>query len=567
MRYSALATDYDGTFAHHGVASDKTIEALIRVRESGRKTLLVTGRRLDDLFNTFSRVDVFDLIVAENGALLYEPATEREEVIAEAPPAEFAQALADVGVNPLDRGRVIVATLEDQKEAVLETITKLSLELQMIFNKGSLMILPAGVNKASGLAAALTRLQLSAHNVVGLGDAENDHAFLSACECGVAVANALDALKERADIVTAGRHGHGVIEIAEGMLENDLASFGDKLSRHDLLLGALEEGEGELKLPVFGTNLLIAGPSGAGKSTLMTGALERLVSARYQVCVLDPEGDYHDFPNSVSLGDAKHPAPIDGVLRALELPHQTVVVNMVGVPLENRPDYFETLLPRLADMQARVGRPHRIIADEVHHVAPQDRRESGLPEFSGLLAATMNPASIARPLLRKFDRIVAVGENAGKVIKAFAEAAEAGDVNPGDLPLERGEAALWHAGEKGEPVRFRVASCETPRTRHSRKYAEAVLTPDRSFYFRGPDQKLNLRASNLITFIQMMEGVDDDTFVFHLKGHEYSQWFRENIKNEELAETALEIEDGTLDPAEAKASLKRAIEERYTLPG
>ena len=48
----------------------------------------------------------------------------------------------------------------------------------MIFNKGAVMILPSGVNKATGLAAALEELGLSPHNVVGVGDAENDHAFL-----------------------------------------------------------------------------------------------------------------------------------------------------------------------------------------------------------------------------------------------------------------------------------------------------------------------------------------------------------------------------------------------------
>ena len=102
---------------------------------------------------------------------------------------------------------------------MLETIRDLGLELQVIFNKGAVMVLPAGVNKASGLVAALDELGLSPHNVVGVGDAENDHAFLAACECAVAVANALPTIKERADHVTAGEDGDGVRELIDALIE------------------------------------------------------------------------------------------------------------------------------------------------------------------------------------------------------------------------------------------------------------------------------------------------------------------------------------------------------------
>jgi hydroxymethylpyrimidine pyrophosphatase-like HAD family hydrolase len=253
MRFAALATDYDGTLAHRGIVDNDILKGVARVRESGRRLLLVTGRRLDDLFNTFNGVDTFDLVVAENGALLYDPVTKREETIAQAPPPDFVAALTEAGVRPLDCGRVIVATLENHKEAIIDTIARMGLELQMIFNKGALMILPAGVTKATGLDAAL-------------------------------------------------------------------------------------------------------------------------------------------------------------------------------------------------------------------------------------------------------------------------------------------------------------------------KYAEAALTPDRSFYFRGPENKLNLGASNLINFVQIMEGVDGDTFSYHFGRHEYSQGFRENIKNPELADATGDIENGGLEVEEAKAALKRAIDERYTLP-
>ena len=106
---------------------------------------------------------------------------------------------------------------------MLETIRDLGLELEVIFNKGAVMILPTGVNKATGLAAAMKELGVPSESVVGVGDAENDHAFLSFCGCGIAVSNALPALKAHADLVTKGPHGEGVTELIDLLIETDLA--------------------------------------------------------------------------------------------------------------------------------------------------------------------------------------------------------------------------------------------------------------------------------------------------------------------------------------------------------
>jgi hydroxymethylpyrimidine pyrophosphatase-like HAD family hydrolase len=222
MRFLALACDYDGTLARHGRVDAATVTALERVRESGRKVLLVTGRQLDDLRTVFDRLDLFDCVVAENGALLYWPRTGVERPLAEAPPTALVQALRRRYV-PVSRGRVVVATWEPHEQAVLETIHDLELELHVIFNKGAVMVLPAGVSKASGLQVAIEELGLSAHDVVGIGDAENDHAFLAACQCAVAVANALPTIRERVDFITRGDYGAGVVELVDELLRSDLA--------------------------------------------------------------------------------------------------------------------------------------------------------------------------------------------------------------------------------------------------------------------------------------------------------------------------------------------------------
>lgn len=221
----ALACDYDGTLAEQGRVEDVSRAALVRFRESGRKLILVTGRQLNDLIDVFPGYDVFDRIVAENGAVFYDASTREIVSLAAPPPEEFARELERRGVTPLSVGRVIVATSEPHEQTVLNVIRDLNLELEVILNKGAVMVLPSGVNKASGLVRALDSVRLSPRNTVAVGDAENDLSFLDSCGCAVAVANALDSVKARANWVTAADHGQGVIELIDRILASDLAGL------------------------------------------------------------------------------------------------------------------------------------------------------------------------------------------------------------------------------------------------------------------------------------------------------------------------------------------------------
>jgi HAD superfamily hydrolase (TIGR01484 family) len=130
----ALACDYDGTIAHHGGVPSETIQALRALKASGRRLLLVTGRELDDLGRVFPHLDLFDRIVAENGALVHDPVTRESRILAERPPDTFVQELVRRRIEPLSVGHVIVATWEPHDAAVLATIRDLGLELQVIFN-------------------------------------------------------------------------------------------------------------------------------------------------------------------------------------------------------------------------------------------------------------------------------------------------------------------------------------------------------------------------------------------------------------------------------------------------
>jgi hydroxymethylpyrimidine pyrophosphatase-like HAD family hydrolase len=217
MRYRALATDYDGTIAHDGIVDEDTIGALERARDAGLCLILVTGRELPDLFNTFGQVRVFDRVIAENGALMYTPSSGAVRQLAPAPPVPLLERLLRDGV-PMSVGTSIVATVEPHEHAVLTAIHDLGLEWHLIFNKGAVMALPSGVTKATGLAPALEDLAVAPDDTIGVGDAENDHAFLAMCGLKVAVSNALPSLKAAADIVTVGARGAGVTELIDHLL-------------------------------------------------------------------------------------------------------------------------------------------------------------------------------------------------------------------------------------------------------------------------------------------------------------------------------------------------------------
>jgi HAD superfamily hydrolase (TIGR01484 family) len=562
-RYHALACDYDGTLALHGQVDQPTVVALEKCRQSGRKLLLVTGRELDELLGIFPRADLFEFIVAENGALLYEPATRNVTPLADRAPEQLVRKLKEHGVAPMSVGHTVIATWRPHETTVLECIRDMGLEIQVIFNKDAVMALPSGVNKASGLEAALKKLGLSHHNVVAVGDAENDHAFLSACEFGCAVANALPALKEHADLVTDGDHGRGVAELIECLVADDLARYADRQVRHFVLLGSGTDGP--IAVDPYHTSILLAGSSGSGKSGLATGFLERLVEHSYQFCIIDPEGDYQNLQEAVVLGDNSHAPSPDEVMDLLADPGKNAVVNLLGLALEHRPPFFEQFYPRLLELRASTGHPHWTILDEAHHLLPGSwqRDNSMLRDLRGVLFITVHPEHIPGSLLAGINTVLITGREPQSALSGFA--ARIGAPSPVlDGDLGTGECFIWRWQAADAPLKFQVAPHRTERRRHHRKYAEGELGPESSFYFRGPDGKLNLRAQNLILFLQIAEGVDDQTWNYHLRRGDYSGWFREAIKDDALAAEAAAIEH--VPTGDTRSRIREAIERRYTLP-
>jgi hydroxymethylpyrimidine pyrophosphatase-like HAD family hydrolase len=568
MRYHALACDYDGTIAHHGHVDDATLSALEQLRASGRRLLLVSGRHVEDLQSVFPRMDLFDRAVLENGAVILDPATNELRCISEPPPACFVEALEERGVRPLAVGRVIVATWEPHERVVLDVIRELGLELQVVFNKGAVMVLPSGVNKAVGLREALHDLGLSPHNVVGVGDAENDHAFFEMCELSVAVSNAVPRLKEHAGFVTRHDHGDGVRELVAEMLAEDLRSRAAR-TRHALVLGTTADGTPLCVRPYAGP-VLVTGTSGAGKSQLALALLEQLHEHGYQFCVVDPEGDYPKLHGATVLGDAEHAPPISEVLEVLDSPVGSVVANFLAIAPEDRPGCFTTLLSRLMELRGRTGRPHWMVIDETHLVLPDslDPARLALPkEPHGFLLLTVHPGRVSPPLIHAVETVVTLGSTPQQSLKEVARAMGLPVPKIDGRPLEAGRALVWKPGTEETPVEVQLRAPHAAHRRHIRKYAKGELGEDASFFFRGPAGTLRLRAHNLGMFVLLADGVDDETWRFHLHHGDYSAWFRERIKDAELAdETAAVERDSSLSAGESRARIRAAIERRYAAP-
>ena len=217
-RARALAVDFDGTLADGGVVAPDTLDALKRAIERRVRLLLVTGRRLPSVERAFPHLELFDRVVAENGAILYEPRRQQSTTLAPPPPESLLDALRRAEV-PIVIGRSIVETALPFQHQVQAALRMAHVEWEIVLNRSSLMILPAGVTKVTGLVPALQELGIASEDTAGIGEAEHHQAILAASGYAIAVANAVPSLKTIAHYVTAAPSGAGVVEAIDGLFD------------------------------------------------------------------------------------------------------------------------------------------------------------------------------------------------------------------------------------------------------------------------------------------------------------------------------------------------------------
>jgi hypothetical protein len=295
------------------------------------------------------------------------------------------------------------------------------------------------------------------------------------------------------------------------------------------------------------------------------------------VCVIDPEGDYDDVAQFVTLGASDRVPGISEILEVLKNAGSSISINLLGVPLADRPSYFVGLLPRLQELRARTGRPHWLVIDEAHHLLPSelDSASLSIPSSLGSFALiTVHPKSVSKALLDTVNCVIAIGPQPAEIIeevnegsgKAWALPRERARAEPGS-EVRSGEMMVWHFPESNPPEKIALEPAKIELRRHKRKYAAGELGEDKSFYFRGPEGKLNIRAHNLNLFAQIAEGVDEDTWSFHLKQNDYSEWLRKAVKDDAVADELASIErNAKLPPAESRARILEIIRKHYTGP-
>ena len=572
MRYHLLATDYDGTIATDGRVTAGTLAALRAVLATGRRLVLVTGRELDELMSVHPDLSIFERVVAENGALLYRPATKERRRLAEPPPPRFLAALRQRGVAPLSAGEVIVATREPHEAAVLEAIRELGLELQVIFNKGAVMILPAGVNKATGLTAALEELKISPHNVVGVGDAENDHSFLKLCERSAAVGGALPAIRDTADLILRGDAGAGVDELAAELIATDLEATRSPDSQQ-LTFGVDEHGM-PVTLEPYGDCILVCGASASGKSTVARRVVESLHELSYQFCIIDPEGDYEEQPGAVVIGKPDAEPRREEVVQLLEDYGVNGVVCMTGVPISDRPPLLlgaadgsvaaaRALRPTALARHRRGAPPAAGRVGNSEHPAAGDARQRAARDGPSRAACRRRCRSASRSSSPSGRRLPSCCDSSPRCAACRCRQSSSARLAK---PVEVGEVLLWSLPTTScRRVRIEPPSAE--QRRHTRKYAVGQLPPDRSFYFRGPEGKLNLRAQNLLQFLEVAAGRRRRHVDVSLPARRLLALVPRRHQGSELAAAAAAVErDRFLSRDNALAALRTAVESRYTLP-
>lgn len=563
--YRAVAVDFDGTLAVGGRAPDDgVLGALAESRARGLAVVLVTGRIMKELEEIWPEVaDLVDCIVAENGAVLRTSRSQR--LLADPIDRRLDEALASHRV-PFRRGEVLLAASVADESAILSQVRALQLGCQTVANRSELMVLPAGVSKRSGLARALGHLDLSFHNTVAIGDAENDVALFEIAELAVAVGDAVEPLKAQADLVLAEPDGEGVAAALGGeVLRGARVAHSRRWQIH---LGTTSDGR-DVSLPASQINVLIAGDTGTGKSYLAGLVAEQLVEDDYSVLVIDPEGDHVGLSRErgtlVLGGTLRVPEP-DEVLRLLRHHGSSVVVDLSTLDPGASIDYQRRMLARAEAHRRITGLPHWVFLDEADQLI--GRVAAGLPAFDpgmkGRCLVTWRPQDLAVDVVASLDAVVATGpaDPDGGLVDLAAAIGEVQRVEVSSLlGAGSGTAVLTQRDAPRQARGFTVARRETPHLRHTHKYTQRPLEHERRFHFRRSASELTgAWAGNLEELEDQVIRCDRSVLRHHCPRHDFSRWVAEVFHDQGLAGLLAQAESSVTETSDV-ATLERARRE------
>lgn len=546
LPFRALACDYDGTLATHDTIAISTLEALHRARTAGMRLVLVTGRTLFELTRVCERLDVFDAVVAENGAVLYFPADSAVRDEGPPPPMRLLSAL-DRRQVPFQIGRVIVATTHDRRDAVVAALAEAEAPLQLVANRAALMLLPAGISKGTGLVSALFALGVLPDDVLAVGDAENDLALFDTCGWSACPEDALPEVKARVDWILPGTNGESVRRaIDERILPSSLPP--PRTARHQLLLGWTLGTTQAVEIPARGVNVLVQGDALCGKSSFVGGLVERLAAAHESVCLLDPEGDYEilDGLPSSRLVEVARRGDWDGVLEALRTA-TPVIADLTGMPHAMKAPLAGRGLSLIHRLRERTGVPHWTVVDEAHCLLHRDDRMP-LEEFAlaarGFCLATYRASELHPTAVDAMDLFV-IGRTTEPDELAFLER----------VSIQRGLGRVTRAMLSGLPCgvfvilrRGMPAATFVPpprlvrHVRHLTKYADHGVAPHHRFFFRDGDGAILAAAASLAEFVDVLAELPAASLRHHAERGDFSRWVREVMSDRVLAGRLAKLE-------------------------
>jgi hydroxymethylpyrimidine pyrophosphatase-like HAD family hydrolase len=578
----AVALDYDGTLTDTDHLDAAVLASIRGVRSRGQVVVLVTGRILAELRAVFPEVErEFDAVVAENGAVLADGDGVQE--LAAAVDARLGQALARREI-PVRQGRVLLACDACHAGAVVEEIARLELDCQVVRNRAALMVLPGGVTKGTGLIEALGNVGVSRHSTLAVGDAENDHHLLDVCELGVAVANAVESLKERADLVLEQPDGVGVTQLLGGPLvaggeqlrprRGPLVAGGEPLRprRWQLTLGEDDDGN-EVRIPASHVNLLITGASCSGKSYLAGLLVEQLVRLDYGVLVVDREGDHRGLAErrGILAVGGKEALPSPRLLAAL-LRHRfgSVVIDLSMLGEDEQRAYVRWIAPAVLTQRAVTGLPHWVFFDEAHLLPLEGHWIDALTDGDrGFCFTTYQPDVLPDLVRDAIDlALFTTGEGAGEqealeYLEEVTSAAEQGAL-PGAGTAGRGRAVVVDTAE-GQPRPFTVQRRRSGHVRHWHKYIDGTLPPRLRFYFTGDGD--GQVAGNVREFHRQLGACAAGAVEAHGRRHDFSRWIGQVLQDEALADVIADAESqlraGQLTTEAFRDATRAAIEARY----
>jgi len=545
--FKVAALDLDGTLTSEGRLSPEAVEAIDQSRQAGLVVVLVTGRIGEELKAEFPEiVDHVDGLVLENGAV----AVIDGKAHRLSPPVDDAldDALAHRGV-PFRRGEVLVAADGEHAATVLELSGQLGLDCQLVRNRSALMVLPAGVTKGSGLRELLKEMDLSPHNTIAVGDAENDLSMFGVVEIGAAVANALPSVQGRADLVLVHEDGAGVAELLAGPYLSGARRWCPP--RHWVDIGSYDDGT-PTQVPGSQARVLVTGAAGSGKSYLVGLLAERWIESGYCVLAIDPEGDHVELRDlgRVQVIDAGRylPEPSE-LVNSLRHPDISIVVDMSGLAEAIKIDYMHRLRATAEAHREEHGFPHWVIYDEAHLLGSD--KDAHWVRRGGYLLSSFAPASLPAEEIDSTDVLLELPEVD----------------SPSEVASRIGPRATIRFGF-AEARPFTVASRRTMHVRHRHKYADVALPRERRFYFRAADGQPPQSAGTMNEFSTAIKHLDPQGLQHHLERGDFSRWLASTIADKDLAAQVVAWEDELLahraaDLERIRQRLIQAVQERY----